>query len=393
MTRDTPPAPRLIAPGATLGVLGGGQLGRMIALAARPLGYRVHVLDPDPNCAASAVVDRVVAGGFDDARAAAELAAGVDVVTLEIEQLGADALAACAARAPLRPSASVVGVVQDRVRQKRWLGRHGAPLGAWSEAGDEASFVAAWRAHGGRVFAKSAFGGYDGRGQARGDDTSEDAARRAFAVLPAGPCVVEAALELAAELSVLVARDPTGHAVAYPAARNHHERQALDWSVIPGGFAPAIEARAQGIALAIARELDVIGLLCVEFFLTRAGELLVNELAPRPHNSYHASPAACVTGQFEQLVRAVTGLPLGAVTARQPAAIANLFGDLWQGGEPAFARALAVLGVTLVLYGKPGPRPGRKMGHLLAVGDTPEEARERVLKAREALASDGRNSF
>jgi 5-(carboxyamino)imidazole ribonucleotide synthase len=198
--------------------------------------------------------------------------------------------------------------------------------------------------------------------------------------------VVEAALDLAAELSVLVARDPHGEAVAYAPARNHHERQALDWSVLPGGFAPAVEQRARDTALALARGLDVTGLLCVEFFLTRAGELLVNELAPRPHNSYHASPFACATGQFEQLVRAVTGLPLGAVDVLRPAAIANLFGDLWHDGTPAFEKALAVPGVTLTLYGKPGPRPGRKMGHLTAIGESPDLARERVLAARDALA-------
>jgi 5-(carboxyamino)imidazole ribonucleotide synthase len=352
----------------------------MTALAARPLGYRVHVLDPDPLCAASPVVERVHAAAFDDAAAFAEFARGVDVVTLEIEKLGAEALRAAEEHAPLRPSAAALRTVQDRLRQKRWLVEKGYPVGPFREAFDEDSFVAAARTFNGRVFAKSNFGGYDGRGQARLEGAAS--APAGWKAVGEAPCVVEEALDLAAELSVMVARGPTGETAVYPAARNHHERQVLTWSSLPGDFAPALEREARNLAQSIAGSLGVVGLLCVEMFHTTEGRLLVNELAPRPHNSYHASAAACATGQFEQLVRAVCGLPLGATDVVRPAAIVNLLGDLWEDGkEPAFERALAVPFVQLSLYGKGEPRPARKMGHLTALGATPFEARARALEA------------
>ena len=357
----------------------------MTALAARPLGYRVHVLDPDPACAAAPVVERVIAAPFDDAAAFAELARSVDVVTLEIEKLGPDALRAAAAIAPVRPSPEALRTVQDRLRQKRWLVEKGYPVGPYREAFDEDSFAGAARAFGGRVFAKSNFGGYDGRGQARLTDPAE--AGSAWKALGEAPCVVEEALDLAAELSVLVARGPHGETAVYPAARNQHERQVLAWSCLPGDFAPALEREARNLAQSIAHALGVVGLLCVEMFHTRDGRLLVNELAPRPHNSFHASASACVTGQFEQLVRAVCGLPLGATDVIRPAAIVNLLGEAWaKEGGPAFERALALPGVTLTLYGKGEPRPGRRMGHLTAFGATPHEARARALEAFARLA-------
>lgn len=369
-----------IRPGGTIGILGGGQLGRMTALAARPLGYRIHVLDPDPACAAAPVVEQVIAAAFDDTAAFATLAQGVDVVTLEIEKLGIDALRAAEAHAPVRPSPLALRTVQDRMRQKRWLVEKGFPVGPFREAFDEDSFAAAARVFNGRVFAKSNFGGYDGRGQARLE--SATAAQGGWKAVGEAPCVVEEALDLSAELSVLVARGPAGEMAVYPAARNHHERQVLAWSSLPGDFAPALEREARNLAQSIAGSLGVVGLLCVEMFHTTEGRLLVNELAPRPHNSFHASTVACVTGQFEQLVRAVCGLPLGATDVVRPAAIVNLLGDLWSDGKvPAFERALAVPGVALTLYGKGDPRPRRKMGHLTALGTTPHEARARALEA------------
>jgi 5-(carboxyamino)imidazole ribonucleotide synthase len=351
----------------------------MTALAARPLGYKIHVLDPDPACAAAPVVERVIVAPFDDALAAAELASGVDVVTLEIEKVAAEALNAAQAHAPVRPSPTVLRTVQDRLRQKRWLVEHGFPVGPFREAFDEDSFAAAARTFGGRVYAKSSVGGYDGRNQARLEGMNTIAG--GWKAVGEAPCVVEEALELSAELSVLVARGPLGETAVYPAARNYHERQILAWSSLPGDFAPALERGARNLAQSIAVALDLVGLLCVEMFQTTDGRLLVNELAPRPHNSYHASASACVTGQFEQLVRAVCGLPLGATDIVRPAAIVNLLGDLWTDGKtPAFERALALPGVTLALYGKGEPRAGRKMGHLVALGTTPHEARARVLE-------------
>jgi len=376
-----------ILPGATIGILGGGQLGRMAAMAARTLGYSVHALDPDPDCSARPVVDRLVTARFDDAEAAAELARFCDVVTLEIEQIATAGLTAASKHAPVRPGASVLGIVQDRARQKHWLSSHGFPLGDYRDAATEDELHAAVRELG-ATFAKATHGGYDGRSQVRiADASGVPDAWRALRGNDgrARPLVVEQALDLEAELSVMVARRPSGDMVAYAPALNHHERQVLSWSVIPAPLPPDIVRRAGEIACGIAEQLGVEGLLAVEMFLVRDGRLLVNELAPRPHNSYHETELACATSQFEQLARAVCDVPLGDPSVLRPAAIVNLFGDLWLdgGGTPAFDRALAVRGTRLHLYGKKEPRAGRKMGHVSAVGATAEEA---LARARDAAA-------
>jgi 5-(carboxyamino)imidazole ribonucleotide synthase len=374
-----------ILPGATIGILGGGQLGRMVAMAARSLGYRVQVMDPDPSCPARFVVDACFEGSWDDAHAAADLARGSDVVTLEIEQISIESLEAAAKYAPLRPSAELLHVIQDRIRQKQWLRERGFPLGPWHPARSEQDVVEAVQKLGGRCFVKSALGGYDGRSQVKigfGENTS---ASDAWRLLGQQPCVVEQALDLDREISVMVARSPRGETKSFPSATNHHERQILVWSVIPSLISAEIEARAQKLACDIADSFTLEGLLAVEMFLTKDGELLVNELAPRPHNSYHASERACVTSQFEQDVRAICDLPLGDVSVVQPAAIVNLLGDLWLDHAPRFDRALAVPGVRVHLYEKHQPRKGRKMGHLSAVGKTPQEAVERVLEAEKLL--------
>lgn len=374
-----------ILPPATLGILGGGQLGRMTALAARAMGYRVQVLDPDPDCAARPVVDRVVAAAFDDAAGAADLARACDVVTLEIEQIGQAALEATLAHAPLRPGAEVLRVVRHRGLQKRWLADHGFPVGPYAGIDSAAALADAVRTLGPALFVKSCVGGYDGRSQMRlaaGDDAAS-----AFELLGRRESVAEAALELELELSVLVARRPGGaETVVYPPAVNHHEQQILAWSVLPGELPAGVIAEAQAIARGIAEGLELEGILAVELFLLRDGRLFVNELAPRPHNSYHASELGSPTSQFEQLVRAVCDLPLGAVTPTRPAAIVNLFGDLWEGGRtPDFAAALAIPGTRLFLYGKRGARPGRKMGHIGAIGSSTAEALERARQAAERL--------
>jgi 5-(carboxyamino)imidazole ribonucleotide synthase len=384
-----------ILPGATIGILGGGQLGRMMAMAARSLGYRIQVMDPDPSCPARFVVDACFEGGWDDARVAADLARGCDVVTLEIEQVSIACLEAAAKYAPIRPNSGPMRIIQDRIAQKSWLADHRAPLGAWHPAESEAELAEAINelkngALGGKVFVKSARGGYDGRSQVKigfGDVTT---AADAWRLLGAKPCVAERALDLDKEISVMVARAPSGKTKSFPSALNHHENQILEWSVIPSSVPAELEVKAQRIAAEIAAGLEIEGLLAVEMFVTKAGELLVNELAPRPHNSYHASELACVTSQFEQAVRAVCDLPLGDVSVVQPAAIANLLGDLWLGPggearEPRFDRALAIPGVSLHLYEKHKPRKGRKMGHLAAVGKTPDEAVRRVITAKELL--------
>lgn len=374
-----------ILPPATIGIFGGGQLGRMVALAARAMGYRIHVLDPDADCAARPVSDRVVAARFDDPAGAEALARASDVVTLEIEQISPAALAAAREHAPLRPGAEAIAIVQHRGRQKRWLADHGFPVGPYAPVTTAAELATAAGSIGPALFVKACQGGYDGRSQlrmAKGDD-----ATRAFAQLGGLESVAEQALDLELELSVLVARRAGGATtMVYPPAVNHHERQILAWSVLPGELPPRIAREAQEIARGIAEAIGLEGILAVELFLLRDGRLLVNELAPRPHNSYHASELGSPTSQFEQLVRAVCGLPLGAVEPARPAAIVNLLGDLWEGGRtPDFDAALAVPGTRLFLYGKHGARPGRKMGHIGAVGSTPAEALERARQAASRL--------
>lgn len=372
-----------ILPGATIGILGGGQLGRMTGMAARSMGYDVHVLDPDPACPARAIASRVITAPFGDADAAAQLASRCDVVTLEIEQIGAAALEAAERHCPVRPGPALVRIIQDRIRQKVWLASHGFPLGAHRIVEREEELAAAVRALGPSV-AKASMGGYDGRGQVR--LASAEEASDAWRALGSRPCVVEQFLDIDVEISVLIARRGDGTSIAFPPALNHHERGILDWSVIPAPIPPELARHATQVASAIAETIALEGLLAVEMFYVRDGRLLVNELAPRPHNSYHASERACVTSQFEQLVRAVCGLPLGATDVIQPGAIANLLGDLWQGGvAPPWAAALDVPSVHLHLYGKAVARPGRKMGHLSSLAASSDDAARLVIAARERL--------
>jgi 5-(carboxyamino)imidazole ribonucleotide synthase len=381
----------VVEPGGLLAILGGGQLGRMTAMAARSMGYRVRVMDPEAACPASFVVDEVIVGKWDDVAAACRLAAGADAVTIEIEQIGVDALREVAVLAPLRPGVEPIRIIQDKILQKEWLDTQGFPVGAFRVARSEAELIEAVPALGGRVFVKTARGGYDGRGQVRlGFDHEAIAAEMAqgWADLGGRPVVVEQALELELEISVMAARSPRGEVRSYPAARNHHERQILAWSVLPAGIPAALEEGAQAVARGIVAGLGIEGLVCVEMFVTNEGELLVNELAPRPHNSYHQSERACATSQFEQLVRASCNLPLGDTEIMTPAAIVNLLGDVWLdavGGKPDFAAALAVPGVRLHLYEKREARLGRKMGHLSATGRTGDEALSRVLAAKGRL--------
>lgn len=385
-----------ILPGGTIGIFGGGQLGRMTAMAARGMGYRILVLDPDPACPARFVVDGCIEAGWDDSREAANLARGCDVVTLEIEQISPRSMEAAASYAPVRPDGAMLAIIQDRIEQKDWLRRNGFPVGEYRAVRSLDDLREAVAALGGKCFCKSATGGYDGRGQGkvgfgpgvvRPGMVNEGEIRGAWEALGERAGVAEKAVVLEREISVLVARAPNGEVKVYPPAWNHHEEQILAWSVIPAPIPKAMEVGAREIAGAIADTFQLEGLLAVEMFCTVDGELLVNELAPRPHNSYHASVRACVTGQFEQLVRAVCNLPLGEVGVVQPAAIANLLGDLWLNGdgsarEPRFDKALAIPGVRLHLYEKHKPRKGRKMGHLSAVGETPDEAVALVLRAK-----------
>lgn len=386
---NTARAPNVpVLPSATLGVLGGGQLGRMTAMAARSMGYDVHVLDPDPDCAARPLASRVVTARFDDTDAAAELARGCAVVTLEIEQIAPLAMEAVARHAPLRPRAEAVWVIQDRVRQKEWLVEHGFPVGPFVRADREEDVADAVGAMGPSIV-KAAHGGYDGRGQAH--VATMEGAGEAWEAAGGHRSVVEQRLDLAFEFSVLVARGADGQMAVYPPAHNHHAGGVLTWSTLPGRVDRDLAREGAEAAMGIAEGLEVVGLLAVECFVTRDGRVLVNELAPRPHNTYHASERACATGQFEQHVRAVCGLPLGSpAPTGGAAAIANLLGDLWLAEHgPNVAAALAVPTARLHLYGKREARAGRKMGHLSAVGATPEEALARVQDAYDRFRPEG----
>jgi len=366
----------------------------MMAMAARGMGYRILVLDPDPGCPARFIVDGCIEAGWDDSRGAAMLARSCDVVTLEIEQIGEHSMASAATFCPVRPGGTMLAVIQDRIEQKNWLVKHGFPVGEFRAVRNLDQVRKAIAELGPRCFCKSATGGYDGRGQGKvgfgPQPVTESDVRGAWEALGEGPGVVEKAIDLEREISVMVARSPRGEMKVYPAAWNHHENQILDWSVIPAPIPAEMEAQARKIAGEIADTFGLEGLLAVEMFVTRDGELLINELAPRPHNSYHESERACVTSQFEQAIRAVCDLPLGDVDVVQPAAIANLLGDLWLDHEGkikpvCFDKALAVPGVKLHLYEKLKPRKGRKMGHLSAIGKTADEAVELVLRAKAAL--------
>jgi 5-(carboxyamino)imidazole ribonucleotide synthase len=306
-------------------------------------------------------------------------------VTLEIEQIGVDALREVASLAPLRPGVEPIRIIQDKTLQKTWLADNGFPVGPFRVVHSEAELHEAVAALGGQVYLKIGYGGYDGRGQARIGTSSGSGLGEAWSQLGERPAVAEQALDLECEISVMAARNPSGEVRVYPAARNHHENQILAWSVLPAGVPAALESRAEALVAGLVAKLGIEGLLCAEIFITRNGELYLNELAPRPHNSYHQSERGCVTSQFEQLVRAVCNLPLGSTELITPAAIVNLLGDVWLKGEPNFAAALAVPGVRLHLYEKHIPRAGRKMGHLSAVGVSAEEALERVLEAKRRL--------
>ncbi len=377
---------RVIPPGATLGILGGGQLGRMVALSARSLGYQVRVLDPDPGCAARPVVEHVLAASFDDASAYAELARHCDVVTLEIEKLSLAGLKAAARFCPVRPGWELLQIIQDKGLQKQWLSEHGFPVGTFRTAQSAVELRTALDALNTNCFIKSCKGGYDGRGQFESSSAAQ--ADEAWSALGEQPVVIEQALTLEAELSIMVARSPSGQVAIYPPALNHHKSRVLEWSLLPGPLDPEIARRAEEIGRSLAEQLSLEGLLAVELFLidgANGPELLVNEMAPRPHNTFHHTEVACPTSQFEQLVRAVCGLPLGSCEVLRPAAIANLLGD--EGGPNApFASALEVPGTRLFLYGKREARPGRKMGHLSAIGATPQEALARVQEAKARLS-------
>jgi 5-(carboxyamino)imidazole ribonucleotide synthase len=371
-----------LTPGATIGVLGSGQLGRMLALAARPMGYGVHVFSPERDSPAGRIADHEWGAPYEDLDAARRFARGVDVVTLEFENIPAETVEEISSLAPVRPGLRALQTTQNRLREKEFLRAGGFPVAPFRAVPDRASLDAAVREVGVPAVLKTAGFGYDGKGQTR-ISAPEDAgaAWEAFG----GEAVLEAWVDFEMELSVVAARGPDGSFEHYGAVRNTHDQHILDLTVAPAGVPPEVEVEAVEVAAGVFEELGIVGTACVEFFLTGWGDLLVNEMAPRPHNSGHWTIEGAATSQFEQQLRAVCGLPLGSTHRPEPAAMANLLGDLWAGGEPDWPAALAVPGASLHLYGKGEPRPGRKMGHITALAPTPEEAARRVLEARGAL--------
>jgi 5-(carboxyamino)imidazole ribonucleotide synthase len=374
-----------ILPGAVIGVLGSGQLGRMLALAARRLGYRIHTYSPEDDSPTGHVADAEVVGAYDDLDALRLFADGVDVVTFEFENVPSASVAAIAERALVRPSGHVLHTTQHRGREKRFLADAGLPVVPHALVASADELTAAAARLGVPAVLKTASFGYDGKGQAR-IDRAEDALG-AWERIGCQPAVLEAFVDFERELSVVAARGVDGRIAHYGVIENAHARHILDVSTAPARVPPDVARDALRIAAATLEALDVVGVLCVEMFLTRDGRVLVNELAPRTHNSGHLTIDACPTSQFEQQLRAVCGLPLGSTELVRPAAMANLLGDLWQDGEPRWAEALARPGIRLHLYGKRDAKPGRKMGHLTALAETPDAAATLVRDARAALSA------
>jgi len=380
--------PGATLPGATLGLLGAGQLGRMFTIAAKRMGYHVRVLAPADQAPAAQVADEVVCADYADTDAVEELARRCAVVTLEFENIPAEAIDAAERHAPVRPGRQALLTSQHRLREKRFLSEAGLPVAPFAEIDDPGSLDAAVRLIGTPAVLKTAAFGYDGKGQTT--VTSPGEAQDAWERIGRQPAVLEAFVDFRMEVSVVVARGLDSVAVTYGPIANDHANHILDVSRYPADLEPHVAEDARRIALAVAEQFGYVGVLCVEFFVTKEGEVLVNEIAPRPHNSGHLTIDTFVTCQFEQQVRAVCGLPLGSAEPLVGgAAMANLLGDLWHHGsaqrQPRWDRLLSDGSVKLHLYGKSEARPGRKMGHVTAGGRGAAAAVERVLAARRRL--------
>jgi len=375
----------MIFPDAMLGMLGGGQLGRMFTLAAHSMGYRVTVLDPDPASPAGTIADAHLRAAYQDREALERLADTCAAVTTEFENVPAESLRWLAAYCTVRPTADSVAVAQDRIREKRFLVENGfavAPFAAITTA-DECDRAEAALFPG--ILKRARFG-YDGKGQAR--VATREEARTAFVAMGSEPCVLEKRVMLACEVSVVAARGADGATRSFPVAENSHRNGILDVSIVPARVGRALTQGAQDQAQAVATRLGYCGVLAVEFFVTTGGELLVNEIAPRPHNSGHFTIDACVTSQFEQQVRTLCGLPLGESHLLAPAVMVNLLGDVWHGGEPAWDAVFSCPEAKLHLYGKHEARPGRKMGHYTVLGADVDAALSKALAVRVRLSPD-----
>ena len=374
---------RTIPPGATVGVLGSVQLGRMFAIAARRMGYRVHTLSPADDTPTGQVADLEINAAYDDLDAIRAFASAVDVVTFEFENVPAATAAAAASAAPVRPDGAVLHTTQNRLREKAFLTSAGFPVTPYATVRSADDLKQALGRLGTPAVLKTAGWGYDGKGQIKIDHA--DAAAVAWQALGTDEAVLEAWVDFECEASVVAARAHDGSVVDYGLIANTHRNHILDVSLAPAPIAGRLAREASDMARAVLERLDVVGVLCVEFFVTRAGRLWINELAPRPHNSGHLTFDACLTSQFEQQLRAICGLPLGSTELLRPAAMANLLGECWQAGEPNWAALCTHPNVKLHLYGKAEPRAGRKMGHLTALAADGKTALADVLAARDAM--------
>lgn len=370
-------------PGALIGVMGGGQLGRMFAIAARRMGYRVEIFTPEEESPAGQLADLTRIADYTNEAAVRRFAEDVDVITFEFENIPAETVEWCAESKDVRPAGAILHIAQNRLREKNFLAGAGIPIAPFRAVRSAHELADAIEQIGRPAILKTAAFGYDGKGQQT--IHTRDDFEEIWSASSADELVLEGAVDFERELSIIVARDPAGNMKTFPACENIHRNHILDLTVVPARVPDEVERAAAQLACAIAERLCLVGLLAVEIFLLKDGELLVNELAPRPHNSGHWTIEACATSQFEQQVRAVCGLPLGSTEILQPAAMANILGDAWQHGEPDWRKALEVEGVHLHLYGKTEPRPRRKMGHLTAIGADPEQAIARVTRARADL--------
>lgn len=375
----------MILPGAWIGLLGGGQLGRMFTIAARSMGYRVLVLDPDPLSPAGLIADRHLQHPYTHPDSLAEMGRSCGVVTTEFENVPAEALKSLSVHLPVRPGPEALAIAQDRVREKTFARSHGVDTARFHAIHTDSDLAAACADLDGPAILKTNRLGYDGKGQRT--VTGLEEARRAFHDFGEVGCILEERVELECELSVVLARSPGGEIRSFPAGENRHVAGILDTTMVPAGVPKEMAEQARVAAERLASALDYVGVLGVELFVVKGGRILFNEMAPRPHNSAHYTLDACVTDQFEQQVRAVCDLPLGDPGLLSPVCMVNLLGDLWQKGTPRWDLALANRRAKLHLYGKHEARPGRKMGHLNVLSDSPETARAEALEARHRLLS------
>lgn len=378
---------RRFLPGSVIGVMGGGQLGRMFAVAARSMGYRIHIFTPEQDSPASQFADATTKADYRDEEAVRCFALGVDLLTFEFENIPVETMRWCAEEVEIRPAAAIVETAQNRLREKNFFSENGFPVAQFRSVRSSSELVSAVEQIGRASILKTAAFGYDGKGQ---QSISSRDLEEVWQARSGDELLLERAIDFEKEISVIVARDPEGKVKTFPIGENIHRDHILDFTIVPAELTDSVAKEALAIAVSVAEKLELVGLLAVELFLESDGTLSVNEIAPRPHNSGHWSIEGCVTSQFEQHVRAVCGLPLGSTELVRPSAMANLLGDLWQDGEPEWASALGIANVHLHLYGKHEARPRRKMGHLTAVGRTAKDAEKLVRRAREALCRQKR---